>query len=445
MNLKRDALVGLLLCLAGLPVWGQGGGPDSLRVLFIGNSYTATYNVPGLVSQIAVSTGRHLDYTTHNPGGTTFEMHFQNATVQQLLAQPGWDAIVLQEQSQVPVIPYFREAITMPFGDSLAARARVANPCARIMLFVTWGRQNGGQQCVSGQCSAPFANFDEYQDTLTWAYERLADSINAELCPVGEAWRASLALDPSILLHSADQSHQSAEGAHLAAAAFYVALFQDSAIHCTWVPANITPPVLAHLHAVADSVYFSQQPRWQAHTPPPPVPPVYSVGNEWVNDTLWASVSWPVGTHPRPTVAALPAPWQVLTDTLAYWAAPDTGTHHWQWNLNYTPECAPATPTQVSDSAFIAADTVLSRENGFNPLAFSIYPNPATETVTIAAPTDGPITYTLLDATGRAIVTGAWPTGGHNQLNVAHLSPGLYAIRVQTATNTGVRQVVVGR
>jgi hypothetical protein len=146
------ALLGVFFCSA------QGQVPDTLRVLFVGNSYTASYSIPNQVAQLANGSGRHLAYTAHTPGGATFQTHFQNATVQQLLAESGWDAIVLQEQSQVPVIPYYREGITMPFGDSLAAMARAFNPCVRIVYYLTWGRQYGGQQCNGGHCSYPFAN-----------------------------------------------------------------------------------------------------------------------------------------------------------------------------------------------------------------------------------------------------------------------------------------------
>ena len=46
---------------------------EELRVLFIGNSYTAVHCVPEIVRIMAESKGHKLEYEQHTPGGRTFQ------------------------------------------------------------------------------------------------------------------------------------------------------------------------------------------------------------------------------------------------------------------------------------------------------------------------------------------------------------------------------------
>ena len=50
--------------------------PSSLRVLFLGNSLTATNDLPAAVAHIASRAGRRLEYRTVAPGGYALEDHW---------------------------------------------------------------------------------------------------------------------------------------------------------------------------------------------------------------------------------------------------------------------------------------------------------------------------------------------------------------------------------
>ncbi len=75
----------LLLILALLNL-SAAYAADTLRVLFIGNSYTYTNNMPQLVKDLTHS-GDYLIYESYTPGGYTFQSHFFDPTTLTLIAK----------------------------------------------------------------------------------------------------------------------------------------------------------------------------------------------------------------------------------------------------------------------------------------------------------------------------------------------------------------------
>ncbi len=55
-------------------LWGQA---LTKRVLFLGNSYTDTNNLPGLIASAAQSTNDVLIHDSHTPGGFRFSDRFR--------------------------------------------------------------------------------------------------------------------------------------------------------------------------------------------------------------------------------------------------------------------------------------------------------------------------------------------------------------------------------
>src|SRR5688572_23871736 len=74
------------------------------RVLFLGNSYTGFNNLPQLISDAALSAGDSLIFDSNTPGGYTLEAHSLDPVSLGKIATGGWDYVVLQGQSQEPII-----------------------------------------------------------------------------------------------------------------------------------------------------------------------------------------------------------------------------------------------------------------------------------------------------------------------------------------------------
>ena len=120
---------------------------------------------------------------------------------------------------------------------------------------------------------------------------------------------------------------------------------------------------------------------------------------------------------------------------------------HWQflgWNDGGTGN--PRHILVTSDTAIVALfEWVADTTQGINELSifnsqFSIYPNPASMSVTVE--TDQPSSLTLTDATGREC--GRWKVaGGKTTLDISPLPTGIYFVRINTPEGSCVRKLIL--
>ncbi len=198
-------------------------------VLFLGNSYTASNNLPQLIQNAAISTGDTLIYDSHTPGGYTLADHSANATSQAKIETGGWDYVVMQGQSQEPVV---QSSVFYGGGIELNGMISEFNPCAVPMLYMTWGRKNGDAT------TCPFfpemCTYESMDDALKERYLNLAGYIDAEVSPVSVVWRNLRNNHPDIELYTGDESHPSAAGSYAAACSFYAAIFKKDPMLITF-------------------------------------------------------------------------------------------------------------------------------------------------------------------------------------------------------------------
>ncbi len=239
--------------------------PLRRKALFLGNSYTSVNNLPALVAALAHYSGDSLYFDSYTPGGYTLgwrpTAHAADTTSLGRIAQPGWDFVILQEQSQTPAIPILRDSCMIPASGILYDSVKSANPCSRVLLYLTWGRRFGGIQCfVPNYCSQNFTGFNQMQDSLTRAYRMDADSLSAWIAPVGESWRLVIN-STGMVLHDADDSHPNLKGSYLAACVFYDVIF-GKASHGNPFLAGLAPDTATLLQQAADSVTFGYAAQW---------------------------------------------------------------------------------------------------------------------------------------------------------------------------------------
>ncbi|MCC6371283.1 MAG: hypothetical protein IT236_09790, partial [Bacteroidia bacterium] len=195
-----------------------------IKVLFIGNSYTYVNNLPQLVSDIAKANGDTLIADSNCPGGYTFANHCTDAVSISKITGLPWKYVILQAQSQEPSFsPNQVTAQTLPYAIRLDSLVKSNNPCGTTVFYETWGRKFGD----ASNCPfyPPICTYSGMQDRLKASYKLFADSLKGILSPVGEAFRKSISLTPSLELYQPDQSHPSMEGSYLAASVFYEVLF----------------------------------------------------------------------------------------------------------------------------------------------------------------------------------------------------------------------------
>ena len=110
----------LFILLAVCALVSSSQAQDTTRVLFLGNSYTYYNDLPQLLTDLAADMGHVVETAANTPGGYTLQGHASNDTSLDLIAEGGWDFVVLQEQSQIPSFPDFQvEADFFPAAEYL--------------------------------------------------------------------------------------------------------------------------------------------------------------------------------------------------------------------------------------------------------------------------------------------------------------------------------------
>ncbi len=201
---------------------------DTLHVLFLGNSYTYFNGMPQMFEQLSLSGGEQVVTDMNAPGGYTLEGHSTNAISLERINLGTWDYVVLQEQSQIPTIDYWRYNRMYPAARVLDSLITSHNQ--NTAFFMTWGRKYGGQQIVGGYASPVFVDFFHMQDSLSAAYTQITNELSATLCPVGNAWATAVTMDSTVDLWQGDNSHPTIIGSYLAACVFYAVFFQSSPV-----------------------------------------------------------------------------------------------------------------------------------------------------------------------------------------------------------------------
>lgn len=246
-------------------------GQDTLRALFIGNSYMGVNNLPSMVSDLSSSLGDVLLFDSNTPGGQTFQNHAANPINYQKMAEQPWDYVILQGQSQEPSFPYGQvNTQTLPYAVQLADSAKAIQPCSQVNYFMTWGRQNGDPQWDS------INTFDKMNGRLRDAYLRIADSANAAVSPVAVAWKYVRDNYPVINLYQQDGSHPSLTGSYLAACVFYSALYHKPSTGSAYNPGIDHADALL-IQQIASTIVLDSLPTWMLVHP---------------NSTLQASASY---------------------------------------------------------------------------------------------------------------------------------------------------------
>jgi hypothetical protein len=185
----------------------RGRGP--LKVLFVGNSFTARNDLPSLIAGLATARGKVLEHRLISAGGASLRAHWNAGEAAEAIREGGYDAVVLQEQSTLPVKNAARmhENVRLLDGAITAAGAKT-------VLYMTWARLN-----------AP-----DSQKAITDAYTAIGKELGATVVPVGLAWERFLRDNDRPVLHDRDQSHPTVAGSYLAACVFLAALFRESPV-----------------------------------------------------------------------------------------------------------------------------------------------------------------------------------------------------------------------
>jgi hypothetical protein len=174
-----------------------------LNLLFIGNSLTASNDLPALLEAMGRASGVAIHCTAIARPNYSLEDHWADGAARTAIARGGWSHVILQQgPSALPESRVLLNEYARRFDREIRhVRARTA-------LFTVW----------------PSAVRRGDFDRVTASYAGAADLTHGLLLPAGDAWRAAWRQDPALALYGPDGFHPSALGSYLAALTIFHAL-----------------------------------------------------------------------------------------------------------------------------------------------------------------------------------------------------------------------------
>ncbi|MBN2485534.1 MAG: hypothetical protein JXB34_06145 [Bacteroidales bacterium] len=209
MKRKLLATVFFLIALCPKPGYSAPSDKDTLKVLFVGNSYTYVQNIPQVVSILSDSSDTKLVTRKSVVGGARLSEHWhgnRGLNTKELIETGNFDIVVLQDQSMSTIE---QPDSVLKYIALFCGLARKHG--AKPYLYMTWAREKVPQ----------------YLHVIEDVYTRAAKENNAVLVPVGKAWEKAKQIRPDIQLYVSDGSHQSALGAYLSACVFVAAILGE--------------------------------------------------------------------------------------------------------------------------------------------------------------------------------------------------------------------------
>lgn len=313
----------LTLCL--LLTASVSASAQTTHVLFIGNSYTYVNDLPEMTRQLALSLGDTLVVGSSAPGGYTFQGHTTNTATQALIAQGGWDRVVLQEQSQLPSFPPSQVlSDCFPYAEALVDTIHAYSPCAEPTFYMTWGRENGD----ADNCAfwPPVCTFNGMQGQLRMNYLQMAQDNSAECAPAGVAWKQVRDEYPAIGLYASDGSHPSVAGSYLVACTMYSTFFRTSTVGASFT-SSLDPATAATLQQIASAVVLDSLATWNIGINDPVASPSYTDNNGTVefnqNSINTTTHSWDLGDGTTSNESAFTHTYSVVGDYPVMYVAGD--------------------------------------------------------------------------------------------------------------------------
>lgn len=180
-----------------------------IKMLFIGNSYTTTNDLPGTLQALAASSGAKPDLIVDEvtAGGANLQGHFGGGVAVPKIRSTDWDFVVLQEQSQTPLGSYGQHTKFYPAVKNFVPVIRENDSVP--LLFMTWQRPDT----------------DAYASEWIDSYLFIGKQTKSEVAPAGIAFEKAKQAIPGWNPYADQGGHPTPAGTYLAACAFFVVIY----------------------------------------------------------------------------------------------------------------------------------------------------------------------------------------------------------------------------
>lgn len=187
---------------------------STIKMFFIGNSFTYFYDIPMIVEGLAKSLNEMIDVDYVVKGSTTLATHANHTSetgvqiYNKLTETNDYDYVILQEQSSTPYSNYnnFKSG-----ASSLASDVKTTQKHCEVRLYSTWAYQD--------IATTQSKTIPDLEKLIRDAYIKLANEVTNidDVNFVGPAFTKVYTDYANIPLYYSDNKHQSLYGAYLSA------------------------------------------------------------------------------------------------------------------------------------------------------------------------------------------------------------------------------------
>ena len=203
--------------------FGSAAPKDTTKVLCLGNSFTYFHGSPVMLKELAWKEGHYLDISASLKGGWTMAKHLALPMTDDLVAEGGYDYVLLQDQSQAPAkVGKDRKEHAQLVKDmaAMADKVRSASPGCKAMVECTWAypaKDGGG-----------FGSYEAFYAYAKKGAKIMAKAVGkSRISPIADAFDLVRKERPDINLYHTDNYHQSDEGSYLKSCVNYLMLFGE--------------------------------------------------------------------------------------------------------------------------------------------------------------------------------------------------------------------------
>ncbi len=216
----------LLALVSHLLIGQQKPLPATYKILFLGNSHTASNDLTGQVASLLRSNGSKVEFSMMT--GAHLDDIEKQPKVRTAIDGGKWTHVVLQGAM---ISSSHKYEYSQAAGIALAARAKRAG--AKALLFAEWPRKGWAES-----------------DYIFQHYEIIRKAAGGDVLPICYAWDEVLKTQPKLELWSTDGNHANMTGAYLAACtiAYWIAGPDSSLKHA---PRRVDPQTAAALMQTA--------------------------------------------------------------------------------------------------------------------------------------------------------------------------------------------------
>lgn len=217
------------------------GTPSTtIRILFIGNSFTSQSNLPQMLVDVASSDATNtiqLDVRSVLKSSVNLSQIWSETKALDVLKAEHWDYVVLQEQSCWVCSQSNIDEAYSAFNEWVWA---IGNVSAKPVLFETWSDESGNRIYTDPHYILYGQDPDKVQETIHDDSTILASSFHMDMVPVGDTWAYVRKQPGAPELYDTDRHHPSRAGTFLAALLFYRYFTHNGFDHVAFVPQGMT-------------------------------------------------------------------------------------------------------------------------------------------------------------------------------------------------------------